>query len=163
MIPALLLALLAAAAAAVPPVRAQADLASYFGTADYPPEAMVRGEEGVVGFVVAVAPDGRVAACRVTASSGSRALDEGTCRILTERARFTPARNAAGEAVADEVGARIGWALPREPTGARAHANLVSYVSASDYPPDAVRRGSRAGSGSSLTSRPRGGSPIAGS
>ncbi|HEY5710972.1 MAG TPA: energy transducer TonB [Allosphingosinicella sp.] len=137
-----ILALLSALAAAVPtpPVRAQTDLASYFRDADYPADAMVRGEVGHVAFTIQVAPDGGVAGCRVTASSGSQSLDQGTCRILTERARFTPARNAAGEAVADEVTGQITWALPSEPTGARARADLSSYIWNNDYPREALRR-----------------------
>ena len=79
--------------------------------------------------------------CRVTASSGSAALDEATCHILTARAHFTPARSASGEAVPDEVANRISWVLPREPTGApaRPRANLAFYISNGDYPAAALR------------------------
>lgn len=129
-----------AAGADAPPVRAHADLNGIFQEAGYPVEAMMRGEVGSVGFAVAVARDGSVAGCRITASSGSRALDEGTCRIVTERARFRPARNAAGEAVADEVQSRITWALPAEPTGARARTTLAAYVQDTDYPRESLRR-----------------------
>jgi TonB family protein len=132
------LALLAVSPPA-PPVRAQADLASLFTQTDYPPDAMVRGETGSVGFAVAVAPDGSVSACRVTRSSGSESLDALTCRILTERAHFTPARNAAGDAVADEIGSSVTWTLPQPPTGATARANLASYVADSDYPRESIR------------------------
>jgi TonB family protein len=132
-----LLATLAQAAAPAPPARAHADLAASFRAADYPAEAMRLGEEGRVGVRVQVAADGRVTGCRVTASSGSRALDEGTCRVLSERARYAPARDAAGAAVADEVAEQVQWALPREPAGARARADLVSYVRPADYPAEA--------------------------
>ena len=44
----------------VPAVRAQADLAIYIGTSDYPVRAQLNGEQGTVGFELSVAPDGRV-------------------------------------------------------------------------------------------------------
>jgi TonB family protein len=137
MIIATLLASLAAAQAPGPAVRASADLVSSFRAADYPAAAMLAGEEGRVGVSVSVGRDGRVTGCRVTRSSGSHALDEGTCAILRERTRYTPARNGAGEATADEVAELITWALPAEPLGARARADLASYVHPEDYPPDA--------------------------
>jgi TonB family protein len=124
----------------VPPVRAQADLAALFSAVDYPEDAQMRGETGTVGFRVAVTRDGLVASCRVTASSRSRSLDTATCGIL-ERAQFTPARNAAGEPVSDEISNQIAWALPSEPTGARAHANLASYIFDGDYPRESIRNG----------------------
>lgn len=134
-----LLALLASAQAepSAPPVRAHADLAAYFRTADYPAAAMLAGAEGRVAVSVSVGADGAVTGCRVTASSGSAALDDGTCRVMRERARYTPARDAAGRPVADMVAEQVNWALPREPVGARARANLASYVRPEDYPADA--------------------------
>ena len=155
MIAAALLALISSVPAA-PTVRAQADLSIYFRDADYPANAMVRGEEGNVAFAVAVASDGSVTGCRVTASSGSTALDEATCHILTTRAHYTPARNARGEAVPDEVPSRISWVLPREPTGARARANLATYISDGDYPASAVRHHEQGRVGFELDISPEG-------
>ena len=60
---------------------------------------------------------------------------------MTERARYTPARDAAGAAVADEVAEQVQWALPNEPTGALARADLASYVRPEDYPADAQING----------------------
>ena len=88
------------------------NFASYISDTDYPAEAIRRGEEGIVGFTIEVSPQGRVAACSVTVSSGSAALDAATCRLLAERARFIPARNDRGEAVSDIVNGRIRWQLP---------------------------------------------------
>ena len=60
----------------------------------------------------AVDPTGRVTGCNVTTSSGSLSLDLATCSIIQRRARFTPAQDGAGRAVADRVQARIRWVLP---------------------------------------------------
>jgi protein TonB len=37
-----------------------------------------------------------VTGCRVTRSSGSRALDSTTCRLIEQRFRFRPSRDALG-------------------------------------------------------------------
>jgi TonB family protein len=134
-IAALLLAL--SAMDTVPAVRAHADLGSYFHDNDYPVAAAQRAEAGTVAFTLEIDATGRVAACHVTATSGSQALDDATCQILTARAQFTPARDAAGAAVPDQVSARVTWELPARPAG----ASFASYVSDTEYPAEALRRG----------------------
>ena len=94
------------------PARARANLAAYFTDNDYPADAIRRDEQGTVGFVLDVAPEGRIARCLVEQSSGSAALDAATCRTLRSRARFRPARDAAGRPVGDRVRGRIKWVLP---------------------------------------------------
>jgi protein TonB len=98
----------------VEPARAKANLASYVSDADYPPSAIRAEEQGTTGFRLDVGPDGRVANCTVTSSSGSSALDTATCRIMRSRARFTPARDSTGSATRDTVSNRIRWVLPQE-------------------------------------------------
>jgi TonB family protein len=93
------------------PARAPA-LASLFSSDDYPAAAVQAREEGAVGFRLTVGKDGRVAACAVTASSGSTALDSTTCQLLTVRARFRPARDYEGKPTEDSVHGRIVWRLP---------------------------------------------------
>lgn len=148
MIHAFLIGLLASIAAqpAVPPVpavRAQTDLGDYFRQSLYPPEALWNREEGIVRFEVDVRRNGRVDSCRVTGSSGSRALDDVTCAIMVDRSRFTPARDADGKRVADRFAARVEWRLPpQDPPPARharARADLQSYFFTGDYPREAMR------------------------
>ena len=79
---------------------------------DYPAAALRNREQGRVAFALAIGADGRVHGCRITASSGSGALDSTTCRILRSRARYSPARDARGVPVPDaDVGAIV-WTLP---------------------------------------------------
>jgi len=109
--------LLAAQAAATgpPPVRAQAlaNLASYVEGGDMPAAVAAQGRlDARVHFELAIDPLGRVTACRITASGGIAALDAATCRIMRARARFRPARDAAGNAVADTAASSIRWFLP---------------------------------------------------
>ncbi|HEX8533456.1 MAG TPA: energy transducer TonB [Allosphingosinicella sp.] len=119
---ALLLALSAPASAADPqkpkatPTRALANLATYLSDADYPAEAIRNQEQGTVGFLLQVGSDGRPTGCSITSSSGSSSLDAATCRLMVSRPRFQPARDARGNAIPDQVSARITWRLPkREP------------------------------------------------
>ena len=99
----------AAQAAAEPPAlpatraRALRNLAAYIHGSDY------RDQDGRVQFELTVSPQGRATDCRIVTSSGSTMLDEWTCEIMVRRARFRPARDAAGNPVADAVRAWIGW------------------------------------------------------
>lgn len=139
---------------AMPPQRARANLGAYFSADDYP--AMEGGrQEGTVGFSLIIGPNGRVTDCRVTSSSGSSALDSTTCHILRSRARYTPARDSAGNPTTGSDSGRVSWRLPEEtatPAERRAgipvpftpavpRAPLQSYVSARDYPAAALRTG----------------------
>lgn len=78
---------------------------------DYPPEARSARAEGTVGANVDIGRDGRVTRCTVVQSSGNAALDAATCRLIRERFRYEPARNAAGEPVPDRLGRRQSWCL----------------------------------------------------
>jgi protein TonB len=90
------------------------NLASYVSDEDYPDSAIRAGEQGAVAFSLTVGANGRVRNCAVTSSSGSEALDTTTCRIMRSRARFIPARDAAGHRTTDIVAGRIRWVLPVE-------------------------------------------------
>ena len=95
----------------VEPARAKANLGSLVTNDDYPASALRAEEEGVTGFRLSVGTNGRVTGCQVTSSSGSSALDSATCRLLTARARFTPARDSNGNPTTDSVSARIVWRI----------------------------------------------------
>jgi protein TonB len=114
-------ALLAAEAAACEdskaevPARAKANLASLFSDQDYPAAALAAREQGEVAFALDIGANGRVTDCTVTRSSGSSALDDTTCRLITSRARFTPALDATGATVPDHLAGKIIWRLPPPP------------------------------------------------
>lgn len=81
-------------------------------TNDYPVRALHNMEQGATGFALTVDPRGRVASCLVTESSGSVDLDEATCRLVSDRARFQPATDARGRAVEGGYTSRVHWVLP---------------------------------------------------
>jgi TonB family protein len=91
--------------------RARADLGALISNDDYPAEALRNRVEGTVGFQLLVGADGRVTGCNIIQSSGSAILDSTTCRLISTRARFSPARNQQGRPVADKVVGRIVWRI----------------------------------------------------
>jgi TonB family protein len=86
--------------------------ASYFSDNDYPVAAIRQRAEGTTGFSLTIGPNGRVAGCRITSSSGSAALDAATCRVMSARARYVPARDGAGRPVVGTDSGRVAWQLP---------------------------------------------------
>jgi len=89
-----------------------APLESLIRRADYPAAARAAREEGWVTYNIAIGADGRVTECIVTASNVSPALNLATCRLIRARARYTPARDARGNAMADRSEGRLHWTLP---------------------------------------------------
>jgi protein TonB len=94
--------------------KAKSNLASYFSDDDYPPAAQRNEEQGTTAVRLSIGTDGRVTDCSVTASSGSTTLDNATCNILRRRARFTPAKDQAGNPITDSTTTRIRWQLPSD-------------------------------------------------
>jgi hypothetical protein len=94
-------------AAATPPVLIRNSLVLH--DRDYPTKMIENGEAGVVSAHLYVAADGKVTGCKATETSGSQALDALTCTIAARRARFTPAHDIAGRAVAGDYYVAVTW------------------------------------------------------
>jgi len=86
---------------------------SWATTDDYPSRALREEREGVTRFTVTVTPDGRVANCSVTGSSGSPDLDDAACRSITRRARFTPATDGEGNPTTGSYSNSVRWQIPK--------------------------------------------------
>jgi periplasmic protein TonB len=82
---------------------------------DYPRGLGEAGIEGIVAVRYAVAVDGRVSDCVITHSSGSAVLDETTCRLIEQRFRFSPSRDAAGRPVRSFIVENHSWIVHDEP------------------------------------------------
>jgi len=78
---------------------------------DYPPAAARAGIGGTVSLRFIVAANGRVTQCAVTRSSGNADLDSTTCRLIKERFRYKPTRDARGRAVPDTVTGEHEWEI----------------------------------------------------
>ncbi len=81
---------------------------------DYPPSAQRDGVEGTTSFALQVGSDGKVQSCSITKSSGSTVLDDTACRLLLRRAKFNPAKDAAGNAVPAVFPSRFRWQIQKE-------------------------------------------------
>jgi len=90
---------------------ARGQVATLFSADDYPPDAQMRDEQGTVGVELKIDKRGRVSRCDVVQSSSSKSLDSATCRILQQRARFTPALDSNGRPAEDTYTQRITWRL----------------------------------------------------
>lgn len=116
----LLVGIAAIASAAPPPLSVPRPpwprvlLHQLLSSDDYPVSALRNEEQGSVDFRLAVGRDGRVSACTVTGSSGSAILDVNTCRLMTARVRFDPARDRRGRQVAGSFIGRITWRLDEQ-------------------------------------------------
>lgn len=96
------------------------DPGTWVTSADYPSWAIRYGLDGVVGFTLAVDAQGKVANCTITRSSGASELDRIACEKLRERARFRPAIDGDGSAVAGEWSNKVRWEIPTTQRAPRA-------------------------------------------
>ena len=76
---------------------------------DIPRSVWQSGNRGNVVAHFTVGVDGRASDCRIRQSSGYPALDATTCRLIEQRFRFDPARDARGRAFARPYGWLQEW------------------------------------------------------
>ncbi|TPG10798.1 TonB family protein [Sphingomonas oligophenolica] len=82
--------------------------------ANYPPESMRRGEEGVVGVRVTTDRKGAMTDCKVTKTSGYIGLDTASCDMLLAYGRTQPFLGPDGRKVIREQDGQVYWQLPPE-------------------------------------------------
>lgn len=79
---------------------------------DYRPRWINEDLSGTARFALTIDAAGKVTGCTVTRSTGHAALDAATCELVTKRARFEPARDAAGKPAAGSYSGSINWEIP---------------------------------------------------
>jgi protein TonB len=79
---------------------------------DYPARALRDEIEGMAAYRLVVGSNGRVSACEITASTGNRALDDATCRLISARARFDAATDGSGARVVGDFTGTVRWQIP---------------------------------------------------
>lgn len=89
-------------------------IAGRIRNSDYPRGAVEVGQSGIVSVRYTVTIDGQVGRCVVTRSSGSTVLDQTTCRLIQQRFRFRPARDASGQAVQADIVEDHEWIMKRD-------------------------------------------------
>jgi len=88
--------------------------ASWITTDDYPPSALRARAEGISSYRLDIDAAGQVTSCTITQTSGTLALDEAACASLRARARFNPARDRSGHAIAASYTGRVRWQIPND-------------------------------------------------
>lgn len=79
---------------------------------DYPEQALLYNWQGTVEIVWTISTQGYVEDCYIAKSSGHAILDEAACRAIIRRARYEPARDREGRAIASAERRRVVWRLP---------------------------------------------------
>lgn len=106
-------ALLAGAAATPSPEAVARDAANNeVILSEYPERARAAGEQGSVGFKVALDREGYATSCEVTLSSGYKRLDQETCDLILNRATFKGVRGTDGRKRNVITTGVINWRLP---------------------------------------------------
>ena len=80
---------------------------------DYPREAADQGATGTVSVRYRIELDGHVTGCVITRSSHSPVLDETTCRLIEQRFRYEPSRDARGRPVISYIVRDNDWVIER--------------------------------------------------
>lgn len=88
------------------------DPGSWLRERDYKSSWVRREYTGLAGFRLDIAATGKVTGCRITSSTGHAELDDATCALIQQRARFEPARGSNGEPVAGSYASSVRWVLP---------------------------------------------------
>jgi protein TonB len=79
---------------------------------DYPRRALVDEVEGSASYRLVIGTNGKVSSCELTSPTGNRALDEATCRLISNRARFDPATDESGAKVVGTYSGSVRWEIP---------------------------------------------------
>ncbi|MGX7951980.1 energy transducer TonB [Tsuneonella sp. HG249] len=79
---------------------------------DYRSSWINREMAGTARFRLEIGASGRVENCTITASSGHSELDKATCALVTQRARFDPAKDESGAKVFGSYNNSVRWELP---------------------------------------------------
>ncbi|MFA9200233.1 MAG: energy transducer TonB [Cypionkella sp.] len=92
--------------------RPKGNPAGWVTVNDYRSSWINRELTGTARFRLEIGSDGRVANCAIMSSSGHAELDRATCALVTQRARFEPARDGTGAAVPGSYANAVRWELP---------------------------------------------------
>ena len=93
------------------PPRPAGDPGRWVTNDDYPAEAVRNEQHGTTGFRLTIDTNGKIIGCDITSSSGFASLDETTCRVITRRARFSPALDKKGKPITGTWASRFRWVL----------------------------------------------------
>ncbi|CAA9528218.1 MAG: hypothetical protein AVDCRST_MAG23-764 [uncultured Sphingosinicella sp.] len=87
-------------------------LHSLISDSDYPAQAIRERASGSTRFMMMVDETGALKDCMVEETSGIASLDAMSCSVFLQRAKFSPALDAAGKPARSVLTARITWRIP---------------------------------------------------
>ena len=94
-----------------PPEPRMINLSEVFAPANYPFFAKARGDEGRVRFEVTVDASGVAKDCVIVEEAEAETLNQPTCDLIMAQARFEPARDRRGRAIAASYSRPVMWVL----------------------------------------------------
>jgi hypothetical protein len=94
------------------PVEPENFPGSWVTPRDFPKEALANRASATVAFRVLVDETGAPTDCATQRAFSAYDFEEITCRLVMERARFVPAKNASGQPVASYYTNRVRWTPP---------------------------------------------------
>lgn len=85
---------------------------NWLTSGDYPTELLRQGATGIVHFRLDVDEKGAVTGCHVQMSTKPAGFDVTTCKLIMQRAKFTPGHNAKGEPIKSYYVSTASWMIP---------------------------------------------------
>lgn len=76
---------------------------------DFPANALNKGENGLVRFRLDIEPNGTVSDCRILYRTNPDSFADLSCKLIKERARFTPALDSNGSPVKSFYISQVRW------------------------------------------------------
>jgi hypothetical protein len=92
--------------------KPQGSPATWLRSGDYPRDMLFSGKQALVSFRLAVNAVGTPTACEIQRSYNDQKFNDVTCANLLRRARFSPARDAKGNAVPSYFLNTVRWVIP---------------------------------------------------
>lgn len=101
-----------ALAPAILPVP-QTSPGTWVNSSDFPSSDLRTSTNAIVNFRLMVNEVGRVTACKIQEATQNEKLSQVTCNLMTQRAKFAPAVNAAGRPVPGYYINSVRWVVPQ--------------------------------------------------
>ena len=79
---------------------------------DYSTRALREGHQGAVTFHLVIGEQGKPESCDIIKSSGWPELDNKTCELALQRAKFTPGKDEDGNPVMSDYTGNMRWVIP---------------------------------------------------
>ncbi len=94
------------------PVKPLKSPGEWIVASDYPLQMLVAGQPALVSFRLSIGADGVPTACHIQATTRLKSFDDAVCKSVMRRARFSPALDAKGQAIASYYQNNVRFLIP---------------------------------------------------